>query len=88
MNRDYLLAMLERAIKTAAQTALAMLGADAGGLGRSAAGLGDLDLRLIGSVVALATLASILTSLASIKLVPGTKGPAAFGPESVEHESP
>lgn len=77
MNSDYLLAMLERAIKTAAQTALALITTDA-------AGLGEIDWALTLSAVALASLASILTSLLSISLVPGTKGPAAFGPEAVE----
>lgn len=72
--KDYLLAMLERAIKTAAQTFLAAVG--------STAALGDVDWKLVGSVVAMATIASLVTSLGSISF--GNRGPAAFGPEEID----
>lgn len=72
---DYLLAMLERAIKTAAQTFLAAT--------IGTATLGDVDWKLIGSTVALATVLSVVTSLASISLTK-PNGPAAFGPEKIE----
>lgn len=74
-TRAYLLATAERAIKTAVQTALALIGTDA-------AGVASLDWSTIGSTVALAVLVSLLTSLGGIKLSPGA-GPAAFGPEAV-----
>lgn len=73
--KAYLLAMLERAIKTAAQTFLALVG--------TSAALGDVDWRFVGSAVALATVLSVVTSLASISLTNPT-GPAAFGPEQIK----
>lgn len=75
MGRDYLLATLERAVKTAAQTFLALVGTDA-------TGITDLDWVGIASAVGLATVVSLVTSLAGVKLTPGD-GPAAFGPEVV-----
>lgn len=72
--RDYLLAILERAIKTAAQTFLAAVG--------TTATLGGIDWPVVGSTVAVATLLSVVTSLASLSLA--KPGPAAFGPESVD----
>lgn len=74
--KDYLLASLERAVKTAAQVFLALIGTNA-------TGITDVDWAGVGSAVALATLVSVVTSLAGIKFAPGD-GPAAFGPESVE----
>ncbi len=73
--RDYLLATLERAIKTAAQTFLAALG--------TTATLGGVNWQVVGSTVALASLLSVVTSLASIQLT-NTTGPAAFGPEQIK----
>lgn len=72
----YLLAMLERAIKTAAQTFLALVGTNV-------AGITDVEWAAVGSAVALATVLSVVTSLASISFT-NTDGPAAFGPESVD----
>lgn len=74
--KDYVLATLERAIKTAVQVFLALVGTNA-------TGITDVDWAGVGSAVALATLVSVVTSLGSIKLTPGD-GPAAFGPETVE----
>lgn len=74
--KPYLLATLERAIKTATQVFLALIGTNA-------TGITDVDWAGVGSAVALATLVSLVTSLGGIKLAPGD-GPAAFGPETVE----
>jgi len=74
--KPYLLAMLERAIKTAAQTFLALVATNA-------TGITDVDWAAVGSAVALATVLSVVTSLASIKFTP-TTGPAAFGPEQIK----
>ena len=73
--RDYLLAMLERAIKTAAQTFLALVGTNV-------AGITDVEWKAVGSAVALATVLSVVTSLASVSFA--KPGPAAFGPESID----
>ncbi|WP_299055092.1 holin [uncultured Nocardioides sp.] len=72
----FVLAMLERAIKTAAQVFLAVAVS-------GATGVTDLDWAQVASVICLAVLASVATSLLSISLAPGS-GPAAFGPEKVE----
>ncbi len=74
--KAYLLAMLERAIKTAAQTFLALVGTNA-------AGITDVDWPAVGSAVLLATVLSVVTSLASISFSKPS-GPAAFGPEQIE----
>lgn len=74
--KDYLLAMLERAIKTAAQTFLALVSANA-------IGITDVDWVGVGSAVALATVLSVVSSLASISFS-NPNGPAAFGPEKIE----
>lgn len=76
MSGAYWLATLERAVKTAVQTTLALLTTEA-------TGITDIDWSGIGSAVGLATLISVLTSLGSIQLAPGD-GPAAFGPEKIE----
>lgn len=76
--KDYLLAMLERAIKTAAQTFLALVGTNG-------IGVTDVDWTGVGSAVALAVVLSIVTSLASISLT-NANGPAAFGPEQINDE--
>lgn len=69
----YLLAMLERAIKTAAQTAIAAIG--------TTATLGGVDWLVVASTTGMATVLSVLTSLLSIKLTGGS--PASFGPEEI-----
>ena len=74
--KAYLLAMAERAIKTAAQTFLALVATNG-------TGITDIDWSGVGSAVALATVLSLVTSLASIKLTPNPDGPAAFGPETI-----
>ena len=74
--KDYLLAMLERAIKTAAQTFLALVGTNA-------VGLTDVDWLAVASAVGLAAVLSVVTSLGSITLT-SSNGPAAFGPESID----
>lgn len=75
MMKKYLLAMLERATKTAAQSALLVVGAD--------------QINVIGAdwsdVLGFGAggfLLSILTSVATSGF--GSDGPAAFGPETVE----
>ncbi len=72
--KDYLLAMLERAVKTAAQTFIATVG--------TTAALGDVQWKTTGSIVAMATILSVVTSLASFSF--GNEGPAAFGPEQID----
>lgn len=74
--KDYLLAMLERALKTAAQTFLALVGTNL-------SGITDVDWKAVASAVALATVLSVVTSLASISLAK-PNGPAAFGPEEID----
>lgn len=76
--KDYLLAMLERAIKTAAQTTLAAIS--------TTATLGEVDWKLVASTAGLATILSIVTSLASISFA--NDGPAAFGPEEIPGKPP
>ena len=72
--RDYLLAILERAIKTAAQTSAATIG--------TTAAISQVDWVIVGDVTGLAAILSVVTSLASLSLA--KPGPAAFGPESVD----
>lgn len=74
--KAYLLAMLERALKTAAQTFLALVGTNV-------TGITDVDWVAVASAVALATALSIVTSLASISFA-SPNGPAAFGPEEID----
>lgn len=76
MSRAYWLAVLERAVKTAVQVAVALLTTEA-------TGVTDVEWQGLLSAVGLATLVSVLTSLGSIQLAPGD-GPAAFGPEKVD----
>lgn len=78
MTRDFLIATLERALKTAAQSLLALVGTNA-------AGITDVDWPGVGSAVALAVVLSLATSLAGISLT-RKPGPALFGPETVDTE--
>jgi hypothetical protein len=55
--KKFLKDMLERAIKTAAQTAIATIGATAT--------FGSVDWKIVGSTALLATITSILTSIVS-----------------------
>ena len=63
-------ATLERAVKTAAQVAAALIGT-------GAVGVTELDWAQIGSVAATAAVVSVLTSLASDRI--GTPGPSLVG---------
>lgn len=73
--RDYVLAILERATKTAAQSALLVLGADQ--LNAMNASWADVGGFALGGFIL-----SVLTSVAATGF--GSDGPAAFGPESVD----
>lgn len=76
MTGAYWLSVLERAVKTAAQAFLALVTTNV-------AGVTDLAAGQTFSVIGLAVLVSVATSLLSISLAPGD-GPAAFGPEKVD----
>jgi hypothetical protein len=69
----------ERALKTAAQAALAMIGSNA-------TGILAVDWAQIGSVAALAAVISLLTSLASDRI--GPPGPSLVKPAAVEPAQP
>lgn len=73
-TKTFLTATLERAVKTAAQSAVGLLGAD---------GLGvlDIDWTSVASVSALAAVVSVLTSVASSAV--GGDGPSLTGSEHV-----
>lgn len=71
---EFWLATLERAIKTAAQTAVALIGT-------GAIGILDVDWRQVASVSALAAIVSVLTSLASDRI--GNPGPSLVGEGTV-----
>lgn len=66
-------AVLERAIKTAAQSAIAAIG--------TTALIQEVDWAVVGGATAIATLLSILTSIASANI--GSRGPG-IGPETLE----
>lgn len=72
------LAAAERAIKTAAQVAAALIGT-------GAVGVTELDWQQIGSVAAVAAIVSLLTSLASDRV--GAPGPSLVG-EPVKAPAP
>lgn len=74
-TRDYVLAVLERATKTAAQSALLVLGADQ--INAMQASWQEVGGFALGGFVL-----SVLTSVATSGF--GGDGPAAFGPETVE----
>lgn len=67
----------ERAVKTAAQTAIATIG--------STAAVSQVDWTLVGNVTGLATILSVLSSIATITLS-GDDSPAAFGPEKIPND--
>lgn len=71
-------AVAERALKTAAQTAIATIG--------TTAAFDEVDWRVIGSVVLLATIASVLTSIATAATTDGS--PSLNGSEALQYEQP
>ncbi len=75
--KPYVLAVLERATKSAAQAALLVLGADQ--INALAVGWAD-----VGGFAAGGFVLSVLTSLATSGF--GSNGPAAFGPETIAPE--
>lgn len=66
--KRFIIDLIERAIKTASQTAIASIGV--------ATTLGEIDWRVVGSTVAVSTILSVLTSLASYKI--GEEGTASL----------
>lgn len=73
--KQWAVATAERAVKTAAQTAIASIS--------TTAALDEIDWAVVGSVTGLATLLSVLTSVASISFT-DNDSPAAFGPEQIK----
>lgn len=71
-NRQFWIDTFERALKTAAQTAAALIGT-------AAVHIVDLDWAQIGGVAATAAVLSVLTSLASDRV--GNPGPSLVAPE-------
>lgn len=69
--KAYILATVERAVRTTAQAAAALVVAD------GVIGLTDVDWATVASVSGLAGVASVLTSVAGIRLTKGA-GPGAF----------
>lgn len=68
--RDWAVAALTRAVKTAAQTAVSLIGT-------GAVGFTDLDWLQIASVSGVAAVVSLLTSVAGLPEVAGGKSPFA-----------
>lgn len=66
-TRAFWSGVLERAIKTAAQSAIAAIG--------TTAAIHELDWAMVGSVTALATILSVLTSAANAPFTAGTPAP-------------
>lgn len=75
---DFAKAALERAVKTAAQTAVSLLGV-------GVTGILDVDWLAVASASALAAVLSILTSIASSGI--GAPGPSLAG-ETTDHPQP
>lgn len=76
ITRGFWAATAERAARTAAQTAIATIG--------TTAAIHQVDWVMVGSVTALATVLSVLTSVAACGT--GNPGPALAGPETIEPE--
>lgn len=77
-TREFWASSVERAVKTAAQTAVALIGTEA-------VGLFSLDWAQIGSVVATATILSLLTSIAGDTA--GKNGPSFVRSEGIGIEN-
>ena len=77
-TREFWASSVERAIKTAAQTAVALIGTEA-------VGVFNLDWTQIGSIVATATILSLLTSIAGDTA--GKNGPSFVRSEGIGVEN-
>lgn len=74
MNKTWIKCALVRAVKTVAQTAVALIGT-------GAIGIFDVDWKMIASASVLAGIVSILTSIAGLPEVPNRELPLMDKPE-------
>ena len=74
-SREFWIDTLERAVKTFAQAAVAVIGANA-------VGVTDIDFAVVASVAGLAALLSVLSSIASSASSAGELGNASLAPDN------